>query len=119
MSVRKLNDQALKNLEDELGGNFENVKSQLRKLQAAIDGLEGQWQGIGANQFNATQTKINNNMVKIGKLLLNFQEAMAAARTISGNTEDEIAAALKGIDVADGHSGDVAAEKANSSIRGY
>ncbi|NEE05116.1 WXG100 family type VII secretion target, partial [Streptomyces sp. SID7499] len=36
--------------------------------------------------------------------LLHFQESIKAARTISGNNEDEILAALKGVDVVEGHS---------------
>ncbi|WP_434597291.1 WXG100 family type VII secretion target [Streptomyces sp. A5-4] len=119
MSVQKVNGQALGQLQVELTTNYDSVKRQLHNLQATIDSLEGAWKGIGAGAFNAKQTQINNNMVKIGKLLLKFQEAIQAARTISGNTEDEVEAALKGIDVAEGYSGDAGAERATSNLNKY
>lgn len=45
-------------------------------------------------------------MVSIAHRLLNFQEAIKAARTIKDNTEDEIRQALQGVDVVGGYSGD-------------
>ncbi|MEV8392455.1 MULTISPECIES: WXG100 family type VII secretion target [unclassified Streptomyces] len=116
MAVQKVNGVALKSLQGELTNSFDDVKGQLHALQATIDSLEGAWRGIGAGAFNAKQTQINNNMVGIGKLLLKFQEAIEAARTISGNTEDEVEAALKGIDVAEGYSGDAGAEARTSNL---
>ncbi|MBT2506949.1 WXG100 family type VII secretion target [Streptomyces sp. ISL-98] len=119
MAVQKVNGVSLGKLQGELSTNFDSVKGQLQRLQATIDSLEGQWQGIGAGAFNVKQTQINNNMVRIGKLLLKFQEAIAAARTISGTTEDEVEAALKGIDVAEGYAGDSGAERASSNLSKY
>ncbi|MCX5203829.1 WXG100 family type VII secretion target [Streptomyces sp. NBC_00237] len=103
MAVQKVNGVALAQLQTELSRNFESVKGQLHKLHATIDALEGQWKGIGAGAFNAKQAQINQNMVRIGKLLLKFQEAIAAARTISGDTEDDVLAAMRGIDVTPGY----------------
>ncbi|MEU8889010.1 WXG100 family type VII secretion target [Streptomyces sp. NPDC048442] len=105
MAVQKVNDVALAKLQTELTRNFDNVKGQLQRLHATIDGLEGQWQGIGAGAFNSKQAQINQNMVRIGRLLLKFQAAIEAARTISGNTEDEVRTAMRGIDVTPGHAG--------------
>ncbi|MFI0982011.1 WXG100 family type VII secretion target [Streptomyces sp. NPDC021093] len=105
MAVQKVNDVALAKLQTELTKNFDSVKGQLQRLHATIDGLEGQWQGIGAGAFNSKQAQINQNMVRIGRLLLKFQEAIEAARRISGNTEDEVRAAMRGIDVTPGHAG--------------
>lgn len=105
MAVQKVNGVALAQLQVELTNSFESVKGQLNRLHATIDSLEGQWKGIGAGAFNSKQAQINNNMVRIGKLLLKFQEAIAAARTISGNTEDEVLAAMRGIDVTPGYAG--------------
>lgn len=105
MAIQKVNGVALAQLQTELTHNFLSVKGQLSRLHATIDNLEGQWRGIGAGAFNAKQTQINNNMVGIGKLLLKFQEAIEAARTISGNTEDAVSAAMRGIDVVDGYAG--------------
>ncbi|MFI5805547.1 WXG100 family type VII secretion target [Streptomyces sp. NPDC051561] len=105
MAVQKVNGVALAKLQLELTNNFQNVKGQLSRLHATIDNLEGQWKGIGAGAFNAKQAQINQNMVRIGNLLLKFQEAIEAARTISGNTEDEVRAAMRGIDVTPGYAG--------------
>ncbi|MFJ2741239.1 WXG100 family type VII secretion target [Streptomyces sp. NPDC087440] len=105
MAVQKVNGVALAQLQAELNQHFQSVKGQLRALHATIDALEGQWKGIGAGAFNTKQAQINQNMVRIGKLLLTFQEAIEAARTISGNTEDDVLAAMRGIDVAQGYQG--------------
>ncbi|MFI1221815.1 MULTISPECIES: WXG100 family type VII secretion target [unclassified Streptomyces] len=104
MADQKVSDAALLKLEGDLTIKFDSVKGQLRKLHATIDSLEGKWQGIGANHFNAKQEQINNRMVSLAKQLLHFQESIKAARTISGNNEDEILQALKGVDVVEGHS---------------
>ncbi|MFE9851416.1 WXG100 family type VII secretion target [Streptomyces sp. NPDC005576] len=105
MADQKVTEHSLLQLENELSTRFDSVKGQLKTLQATIDSLEGAWKGIGANAFNEKQRQINDNMVSIGNRLQNFQEAIKAARTISGNTEDEVEAALRGIDVVPGYTG--------------
>ncbi|MFE6042316.1 WXG100 family type VII secretion target [Streptomyces sp. NPDC056452] len=105
MADQKLSDDSLLKLEGELTKRFESVRGQLKTLQATIDSLEGAWKGIGATAFNAKQADINLKMGNIATRLVNFQEAIKAARTISGNTEDEIKQALQGVDVVAGHSG--------------
>ncbi|GHF82811.1 WXG100 family type VII secretion target [Streptomyces filamentosus] len=115
MSVLKVGDQSLKEFQDELTRKFEDVKGQLQTLQGVIDSLEGRWKGIGAGAFDAKQTEINNGMVRIAKLMLNFQEAIQVTRTTSSNTDDEVEAALRGVDVTAGFSGDAGAEKAARS----
>ncbi|MEV7421980.1 MULTISPECIES: WXG100 family type VII secretion target [unclassified Streptomyces] len=119
MAVQKVNGVSLGKLQNELTENFESVKGQLRALQGTIDSLEGAWKGIGAGEFNRKQTAINERMVSLGKQLLKYQEAIEAARTISGNTEKEVEAALRGIDVVDGYSGDANAERKMSNLNGY
>ncbi|MFJ9061390.1 WXG100 family type VII secretion target [Streptomyces sp. NPDC102409] len=104
MADQKLSDEMLLKLEGELSKRFDSVKGQLKTLQATIDSLEGAWKGVGANAFNAKQDNINRMMGNIATRLVNFQEAIKAARTISGNTEDEIRQALQGVDVVDGYS---------------
>ncbi|MFJ8887011.1 WXG100 family type VII secretion target [Streptomyces sp. NPDC102402] len=104
MADQKLSDEMLLKLEDELSRRFDSVKGQLKTLQATIDSLEGAWKGVGANAFNVKQDDINRRMGNIAVRLVNFQEAIKAARTISGNTEDEIKQALQGVDVVSGHS---------------
>jgi WXG100 family type VII secretion target len=118
--VQKVGDQSLKDFQDEISRQFEDIKGQLQNLQGVIDGLEGQWKGIGAGAFDVKQAEINQGMVRIAKLLLNFQEAIQVTRTTAGNTEDEVRAALQGVDVAQGFSGDAAAtQRAQSNIAGY
>ncbi|NJQ02222.1 WXG100 family type VII secretion target [Streptomyces zingiberis] len=120
MSVQKVGDQGLKDFQDEITRRFEDVKGQLNTLQGVIDSLEGRWKGIGAGAFDAKQTEINQGMVRIAKLLLNFQEAIQVTRTTAGNTDLEVEAALRGVDVTPGFSGDAAATRAETSnIAGY
>ncbi|MCI3226356.1 WXG100 family type VII secretion target [Streptomyces sp. NP-1717] len=120
MTVQKVGDQSLKDFQDEITVKFEDVKGQLRNLQGVIDSLEGAWKGIGASAFDVKQAEINSGMVRIAKMLLNFQEAIQVTRTTAGNTEDEVYAALNGVDVTAGFSGDSAATaKATSNIAGY
>lgn len=115
MADQKLSDEMLIKIENELGSRFESVKAQMRTLQSTIDSLEGAWKGIGATAFNAKQDEINLNMRSIAERLVNYQEAIKAARTISGNTEDEIRQALQGVDVVAGYSG---AETKPSALNG-
>ncbi|ARF75644.1 WXG100 family type VII secretion target [Kitasatospora albolonga] len=116
---QKVSDSALIGLENALTERFDSVKGQLSQLNATIDSLEGAWQGIGAGQYNIKQAEINRRIVSIGKELLRFQEAIKAARTISGNTEDEVKAALMGVDVVDGYSGDAAATARVSNLNNF
>ncbi|MEU2183427.1 WXG100 family type VII secretion target [Streptomyces thermolilacinus] len=119
MAVQKVNGVALTKLQEELTWQFDDVKGQLSALQGTIDSLEGRWAGIGAGAFNTKQEAINRNMVGIGKLLLKFQEAIEAARTIAGNTETEVEAALRGVDVVEGYSGDASTEARTSNLNKY
>ncbi|MFC8274877.1 WXG100 family type VII secretion target [Streptomyces sp. NPDC057271] len=115
MTIQKVGDQSLKEFQDDLTLRFEGVKGQLRTLQGVIDGLEGRWKGVGAGAFDVKQNEINQGMVRIAKLLLNFQEAIQVTRTNAANVDSEIEQALKGVDVTAGFSGDAAAEKASTS----
>ncbi|MCX4587788.1 WXG100 family type VII secretion target [Streptomyces sp. NBC_01481] len=120
MAVQKVGDQSLKDFQDEITIKFEDVKGQLKALHGVIDGVQGRWQGVGAASFDRKQTEINQGMVRIAKLLLNFQEAIQVTRTTAGNTEDEVEAALRGVDVTAGFSGDAGATRAaTSNIAGY
>ncbi|MFD6422836.1 MULTISPECIES: WXG100 family type VII secretion target [unclassified Streptomyces] len=119
MADQKVTEHSLLQLENELSTRFDSVKGQLKTLQATIDSLEGAWKGIGANAFNDKQRQINDSMVSIGIRLQNFQEAIKAARTISGNTEDEVGAALRGIDVVPGYTGDSGASAPTSSLNSF
>lgn len=120
MTVQKVSDEGLKGVQDQITVQFEGVKTQVKNLQGVIDSLEGAWKGVGAGAFDVKQAEINSGLVRIAKMLLNFQEAIQVTRTTSGNTEDEIYAALNGVDVTAGFSGDAGATaKATSNINGY
>ncbi|MFE9728284.1 WXG100 family type VII secretion target [Streptomyces sp. NPDC005794] len=112
MADQKLSDDALIKIESELTTRFESVRGQIKTLQGTIDSLEGAWKGIGATAFNSKQDDINRRMGNIAVRMANFQEAIKAARVISGNTEDEIKAALQGVDVVDGYSAGAEAKTA-------
>jgi WXG100 family type VII secretion target len=96
---QRLSDSELARIETQLGEKFESIKGQLSQLQANIDGLEGKWRGIGAGAFNAKQIQVNDEMRRMGTMLTHFQEAIKATRTMTGNTDDEAAAAMRGVDV--------------------
>ncbi|MFJ4965626.1 WXG domain conatining protein [Streptomyces sp. ADI96-02] len=119
MADQKVSDATLIKLEGDLTNRFDSVKGQLKQLQATIDSLEGAWKGIGAGAYNSKQEAINNRMISLGNQLLRFQEAIKAARTITGNTEDEVRQALQGVDVVEGYSGDAAATAKTSNLNNF
>ncbi|MET9364023.1 WXG100 family type VII secretion target [Streptomyces sp. NPDC006632] len=108
-------DSQMAHLETQVLLKFDDVKGQLSRLQAVIDSLEGSWDGIGAGAFNGKQRDINDQMVHIGKKLLDFLEAMKATRTGKGDIDHQVHQALMGVDVVDGYSGDAAATAAITS----
>ncbi|MFC7303192.1 WXG100 family type VII secretion target [Streptomyces monticola] len=102
MAVQKVNDEVLRQFEQELNERFGSVKQQLSQLQAVIDGVEGKWQGMGAVSFDRKQREINERMAHIGNLLVRFQTAVDDNRRIVGSTEQEVYQALQGIDAGSG-----------------
>ncbi|GLF99074.1 WXG100 family type VII secretion target [Streptomyces yaizuensis] len=120
MAVQKVTDEYLVQFQSEITGNFDSLKGQLQQLQGVIDSLEGNWKGIGHGAFDAKQAEINQGMVRIAKMLLHFQEAIEVTRVTAGNTDDEVRAALQGVDVVGGYSGDAAAtNRATSNLSSY
>ncbi|MFI6052390.1 WXG100 family type VII secretion target [Streptomyces violascens] len=112
---QRVTDSEMMKLEGQILDRFDSVKGQLNQLQNVINSLEGAWEGIGAHAFDRKQKHINDGMVHIGGLLLEFLEAMKATRTIKGNTDEAVRKALMGIDVVDGYSGDAGATNAITS----
>ncbi|MFD7341563.1 WXG100 family type VII secretion target [Streptomyces violascens] len=112
---QRVSDSEMAKLEGQILERFESVKGQVNHLQNVINSLEGAWEGIGAHAFDKKQTHINNQMVHMGRLLLDFLEAMKATRTLKGDTDEEVRKALMGIDVVDGYSGDAGATTAITS----
>jgi WXG100 family type VII secretion target len=117
MGVQKVNGVDLAQLEGRLDEKFGSIRGQVTRLQGTIDSLEGAWKGIGAGAFNAKQAEINNDMRELGNLLTFFQEAIKTTRTLSGNTEDEVAQAMRGVDVVGGYSNGSAAS--SSALNQY
>ncbi|MBO8193801.1 WXG100 family type VII secretion target [Streptomyces oryzae] len=105
MADQKLDDASLRKKEEWLVTKLGNINGQVKGLQGVIDSIETHWRGIGAGAFNAKQTQINNHMASLNRLLAYFLEGIEAARKASGLNEDDIAQALRGIDVADNSSG--------------
>ncbi|CAL9578370.1 WXG100 family type VII secretion target [Streptomyces albus] len=101
MADQKLEDAALRKKEEWLVSKIDNINGQVKGLQGVIDSIEGHWKGIGAGAFDTKQTEINNRMQKLNRLLAYFLEGIEAARKASGLNEDDIAKALRGIDVVD------------------
>ncbi|MFF3291234.1 WXG100 family type VII secretion target [Streptomyces sp. NPDC003023] len=96
---QRLSDEQVGLLQKELFEKFTSLKGQLQQIQGTIDSLEGQWKGIGAGAFNDRQQKINEGMVNLGNILAKFLEATSQSRKIKDGTEDDIRAAVQGINV--------------------
>ncbi|GGO56384.1 MULTISPECIES: WXG100 family type VII secretion target [Streptomyces] len=96
---RKLNDDLVKKLEKEIALKYDSVQKQLRRLQGTLDTMEGNWRGIGAHAFDGKQREINQHMQAIGRILVDFLDAMAANRKEKDGLEDEVRAKINSIDV--------------------
>ena len=99
---QKLQDAAVIHLQKQMVGKYEDIQKHVHDLQGVIDGLEGQWQGIGRAAFDKKQYEINESLRNIGTILGDVIEAMTATRNIKDNKEDEVRAAVNKIDLRDG-----------------
>ncbi|CAM5602148.1 WXG100 family type VII secretion target OS=Streptomyces alboniger OX=132473 GN=CP975_26395 PE=4 SV=1 [Streptomyces alboniger] len=99
---QKLEDAAVVQLQKQMLEKYEGITKRVHGLQGVIDGLEGQWQGIGRAAFDKKQYEINESLQNIGKILGDVIEAMTATRNIKDSKEDEVRAAVSKIDVQDG-----------------
>lgn len=91
MGVQEVDGVNLQRLETRLSEKFQNIRSQVQKLNQTIDNLEGNWRGIGAGAFNAKQTRINQDLQFLSRLLDGFVGSIQDTRKLSGNTEDDVA----------------------------
>ncbi|MGH4035329.1 WXG100 family type VII secretion target [Actinomycetota bacterium Odt1-20B] len=96
---RKLNNEQVRLLKNEIVGKYDSVQKQLKRLQGTLDMMEGNWQGIGAHAFDAKQTEINQHMRVIGNLLVDFLEGIQGNEKLTDGLEDQIRATVQGIDV--------------------
>ncbi|MEV5429538.1 WXG100 family type VII secretion target [Streptomyces sp. NPDC052701] len=99
---QKLEDAAVIKLQKQMYEKYENIRKRVHRLQGVIDGLEGQWHGIGRAAFDTKQYEINTSMQNIGNILGDVIEAMTTARNIKDTKEDEVRAAVNKINVNDG-----------------
>lgn len=100
--TQKLHDDAVIRLEKQMLEKYENIQKRVHALQGVIDGLEGQWQGIGRAAFDKKQYEINESLQNIGRILGDVIEAMTKTRHIKDTKEDDVRAAVNRIDVHDG-----------------
>ncbi|MFF8596863.1 WXG100 family type VII secretion target [Streptomyces sp. NPDC015220] len=99
---QKLEDSAVVKLQNDMFTKYENIRARVHGLQGVIDGLEGQWQGIGRAAFDKKQYEINESLQNIGKILGDVIEAMTKTRHIKDSKEDDVRASVNRIDVHDG-----------------
>ncbi|MFF4020952.1 WXG100 family type VII secretion target [Streptomyces sp. NPDC001843] len=99
---QKLEDAAVIHLEKQMAEKYEGIRKRVHGLQGVIDGLEGQWQGVGRAAFDKKQYEINESLQNIGNILGDVIEAMTATRNIKDSKEDEVRASVNKIDVQDG-----------------
>ncbi|WJV45810.1 WXG100 family type VII secretion target [Streptomyces flavofungini] len=96
---RKLNDSEVKLLEKEIVDKYDSVQGTLKRLQGILDSMEGNWRGIGAHAFDKKQTEINQHMVAIGRILVDFLDGISKNRTDVDRLEDDIRSTMNSIDV--------------------
>ncbi|MBV2353573.1 WXG100 family type VII secretion target [Streptomyces sp. J2-1] len=101
---QKLEDAAVIQLQKQMSEKYEGIRKRVHSLQGVIDGLEGQWQGIGRAAFDKKQYEINESLKNIGDILGDVIEAMTATRNIKDSKEDEVRSSVNKIDVRDGAS---------------
>ena len=99
---QKLEDAAVIDLQKKMADKYESIRKRVHGLQGVIDGLEGQWHGIGRAAFDKKQYEINESLKNIGDILGDVIEAMTATRNIKDSKEDEVRAAVNKISVQDG-----------------
>ncbi|MFF1453458.1 WXG100 family type VII secretion target [Streptomyces sp. NPDC058274] len=102
VSKQKLEDAKVIDLQKKMYDKYDGIRKRVHGLQGVIDGLEGQWHGIGRAAFDKKQYEINESLQNIGRILGDVIEAMTATRNITDSKEDEVRAAVNKIDIQDG-----------------
>ncbi|MFI7342255.1 WXG100 family type VII secretion target [Streptomyces sp. NPDC050085] len=101
---QKLEDQQVVQLEKQMSEKYDGIRKRVHNLQGIIDGLEGQWKGIGKSAFDKKQFEINESLGNIGRILADVIDAMNKTRNIKDSSEDDVRASVDKIDVRDGAS---------------
>ncbi|WP_372350708.1 hypothetical protein [Streptomyces sp. KL116D] len=57
---QKLEDQQVVVLEKQMSEKYDGIRKRVHNLQGVIDGLEGNWQGIGRAAFDKKQYEISS-----------------------------------------------------------
>ena len=92
---QQMSDSALKQLQEDLGTQFEGIQGRINKLNKLIDNLEGSWHGIGRGAFDNVQRGVNSDMRVLQQLLNGFVEAIGDTRKLSAGNEDDIVQGMK------------------------
>lgn len=119
MANQRVSDGTLQRLETTLLEKINSINSQVKGLNANLDILEGAWKGIGAAEFNKAQAAVNRRMSNLNQLLAQYLEAVEATRKLSGNNEDDVAQAFRGVDVVDSGVGVDGGGKPASALNQY
>ncbi|AJE42824.1 WXG100 family type VII secretion target [Streptomyces nodosus] len=101
---QRLTDSQMAELEKKIAEKFENIRTRVHKLQGVIDGLEGQWHGIGRAEFDKKQYEINESLARMGRILTEFLDAMTGTRKIKDDSEEQVRETMRKIDLYDGAS---------------
>ncbi|MFC7218323.1 WXG100 family type VII secretion target [Streptomyces polyrhachis] len=99
MADQRLSEDGIIRLEQDLSEKSQRLNKRVQTLQATIDSLEGQWQGVGAGAFNQKQAEINMAMATLNRILVGYQEAIRETRVLGANNEDEVRSTLSSVDV--------------------
>ncbi|WP_394429759.1 WXG100 family type VII secretion target [Streptomyces sp. SGAir0957] len=101
---QKLEDQQVIQLEKQMSEKYEGIRKRVANLQGVIDGLEGQWKGIGKHAFDKKQNEINESLHNIGNILADVIDSMNKTRNIKDSSEDDVRASVDKITVTGGGS---------------
>ncbi|MEV8021613.1 WXG100 family type VII secretion target [Streptomyces sp. NPDC086554] len=99
---QKLNNEQVDLLKKEIVGKYDSVQKQVKRLQGTLDMMEANWRGIGAHAFDKKQTEINERMVAIGNILVDFLEGISGNEKLTDGLEDQVRSTMDSIDVQHG-----------------
>ncbi|GAB3950880.1 WXG100 family type VII secretion target [Streptomyces sparsus] len=99
MAGQKLSEARLRKLEGQIQGVLDNMNNQVSDLERVIEMLSTQWRGVGAGQFTKAQSDINRHHRNLQKIMRQVKEAIEATRRDGGANDENVAAAMKGVDL--------------------
>jgi uncharacterized protein YukE len=106
MAGQKLSDERLRRTESQIQGVLDSMNNQVGDLERVIEMLATQWRGVGAGQFTKAQRDINTYHKNLQVLMRKIKDAIEATRKGGGANDENVAAAMRGIDLNGSASGD-------------